>query len=322
MLNRLQAWLESRLTRQDSQTLTQRNVYILPTKAGWAFLGTLGVMLVAAVNYQLNLGYGLTFLLGGAALVSMHQTHANLRGLSLHLKPPAPVFAAEPATIEIVLSNPGRTRSGIGLGVASAQRQGMAWVDVPEHGDTSARLRFVPPGRGLHHLPALVADTNFPLGLFRAWTVWRPLAQVLVYPAPEQPAHALPLPLSALGAERPGRVGAGSEFDGVRAWRRGDSLRQVVWKKVARTGELVSRDTSASSAHALWLDYAQAGAGGLSDPEARLRRLTAWVLAAERLGLIFGLRLPGSELAAAAGELQRRNALQVLALWRRGSPAA
>jgi len=312
MRARLQAWFEARLPRQDSQTLTQRNVYILPTKAGWAFCATLIVMLLASINYQLNLGYGLTFLLGGAALASMHQTHGNLRRLTLQLKAPQPVFAGEPATIEIVVTSPDRAHIGIGLGVVAQQRQGMAWVDVPDHGSTSARLRFVPPGRGRHRLPTLLAETHFPLGLFRAWTIWRPAAQVLVYPAPEQPAQPLPAAQPGGDAERSSRAGAGSEFDGVRAWRRGDALRQVVWKKFARSGELVSRDTQASSAQALWLDFATAGA---ADAEARLRRLAAWVLAADALGLNFGLRLPGCEVDAGGGELQRRSALEALALW-------
>ncbi len=184
---RVQRWFEQRVPRQDSQTLTQRNIYILPTRAGWAFCATLAVMLLASINYQLNLGYALTFLLGGAALVSMHQTHANLRRLTLQLKAPQPVFAGEPATIEVVLASPGHARCGIGLRVASAARDGTAFVDVPDHGQASARLRFVAPGRGRHRLPTLVADTHFPLGLFRAWTVWRPAALVLVYPAPEAP---------------------------------------------------------------------------------------------------------------------------------------
>ncbi len=316
---RVQAWFEQRVPRQDSQTLTQGNIYILPTRAGWAFCGTLVVMLLASINYQLNLGYALTFLLGGAALVSMHQTHANLRRLTLQLRAPAPVFAGEPATIEVVVTSPGRERIGVGLGVASAPRGGTAWVDVPDHGQASARLRFVPPSRGRHSLPTLVADTHFPLGLFRAWTLWRPAAQVLVYPAPEAPPQPLPAPPAAHDGERPGRIGAGNEFDGVRAWRRGDALRQVAWKKSARGGELVSRDTRASSAHALCLDFAQAGA---IDAESRLSRLAAWVLAAEALGLNFGLRLPGVEIAPAGGEPQRRTALEALAVWPQSAPAA
>ena len=110
----------------------------------------------------------------------------------------------------------------------------------------------------------------------------------------------------------PARHGSGSEFEGVRAYRRGDTLRQVVWKKAARTGELVSRDTSTSVAQDLVLDYATTGA---ADTEQRLSRLAAWVLAAERAGQGYGLCLPGQELPSAGGEQQRRLALEALARW-------
>ena len=324
MARSIRAWIENRLPRSDSWTLTQRNLYILPTKAGWSFGVTLAVMLVAAINYQLNLGYALTFLLGGAALVSMHQSHANLRRLSLRVKAPAPVFAGEPATLEIVFDNPGGERHGVGLGLYEARREGMSFCDVPAQGSAMLRLRFTPLRRGRQALPTLLVESHFPLGLFRAWTVWRPAAQVLVYPAPEQPAPALPAGQASGGGDPAARNGAGSEFDGVRAYRRGDPLRQVVWKKVARVGEMVSRDTVVSAAQILQLDYTGAGdARGLDDTEQRLSRLASWVLAAERSGLIFGLKLPGLILPAACGEAQRRDALTALALWQPlGRPVA
>jgi uncharacterized protein (DUF58 family) len=319
MHRRVRQWFENRLPRSDSWTLTQRNLYILPTKAGWSFGVTLAVMLVAAINYQLNLGYALTFLLGGAALVSMHQTHANLRRLALRVKAPAPVFAGEAATLEIVFDNPGGERHGVGLGLYDAHREGMAFCDVPAQGSTMLRLRFTPLRRGRQTLPTLLVETHFPLGLFRAWTVWRPAAQVLVYPAPELPAQTLPIGQPTADGDAAARHGVGSEFDGVRAYRRGDTLRQVVWKKVARAGEMVSRDTCASAAQTLVLDYATAGdTRGLDHPEQRLSRLAAWVLAAERSGLAFALKLPGLDLPAAGGEAQRRDALTALALWQPG----
>jgi uncharacterized protein (DUF58 family) len=313
---RVRHWFENRLPRSDSWTLTQRNLYILPTRAGWSFGITLLVMLLASINYQLNLGYALTFLLGGAALVSMHQTHGNLRRLALRVKEPAPVFAGEPATLEVVFDNPGGERHGVGLGLYDAHRHGMAFCDVPAQGSTLLRLRFTPPRRGRHALPTLLVETHFPLGLFRAWTVWRPAAQVLVYPAPELPAPPLPPGQPSGGGELRARTGTGGEFEGVRAYRRGDPLRQVVWKKVARSGELVSRDTSASAAQSLVLDYAASGvAGAGADPEARLSRLAAWVLVAEQAGQGYSLKLPDRELSAGSGEAQRREALQALALW-------
>ena len=310
-------WFENRLPRSDRWALNQGNLYILPTKAGWCFGITLAVMLLASINYQLNLGYGLTFLLGGAALAAIHQSHANLRRLVLHIKPPAPVFAGQPATLEIVLDNPGAERHGVGLGLYAARGRGLAYCDVPALGSTVARLRFTPTARGSHALPTLLVQTHFPLGLFRVWTVWRPAAQALVYPAPEQPAPPLPAPQPGGDGPLQARLGNGAEFEGVRAYRRGDTLRQVVWKKAARSGELVSRDTSSNAARALQLDYASAGLPGT---EARLSRLTAWVLAAEQCGLGYGLLLPGQRLAPASGELQRRAALNALALWQAAAP--
>ena len=49
--------------------------------------------------------------------------------------------------------------------------------------------------------------------------------------------------------------------------------------------------------------------------EARLSRLTAWVLAAERAACPFALTLPGTNLPARQGREHRRAALTVLALY-------
>jgi uncharacterized protein (DUF58 family) len=161
-------------------------------------------------------------------------------------------------------------------------------------------------------VPPLVLETVFPFGLFRAWTVWRPAARVLAWPRPETPAPPLPAAAAAGGEELAQRRAEGGEFDGVRPWRRGDSMRQVVWKKVARSNELVSRETAGSGRRELWLDWHAAATSGI---EPRLARLAAWVLAAHAEGLPFGLRLPGEDLPPALGEAQRRAALDRLALW-------
>ncbi len=311
---RFRQWWQSRLPLTDTWVLGQRNIYILPTRAGFTFGATLVVMLLAAINYQLNLGYALTFLLAGAALVSMHQAHGNLRGLTLHLRPVASGFAGQAAPLEVVLTSPARERHGLGLRFEDRNRFGDAntWCDVPAGGQCSVQLRFVPPTRGWHPTPALVLETLFPFGLFRAWTVWRPAARALAWPQPEQPAPALPHSASTPGDEATRHRVAGSEWDGVRPWRRGDTMRQVVWKKVARGGELVSRETAGTGSRALWLDWTEAGT---TDTELRLSRLTAWVLQADAEGLDCGLRLPGRELAPQHGEAHKRQALDLLGGW-------
>jgi uncharacterized protein (DUF58 family) len=313
---RFRAWWQSRLPRTDTQTLTQGNVYILPTRAGWMFALTLLVLLLASINYQLNLGYVLTFLLAGSGVVSMHITHGTLRGLTLHLRPVAAAFAGEPAVLDIVISSPNTARFGIGLRLLEAPGATLAWTDVPAGGQSAAHVSFVPRTRGRHEVPTLSVETRFPLGLFRAWTVWRPAARLLVYPQVEGDAPALPAARPVVGGPTRSRHSEGGEIDGVRAYRRGDPMKVIAWKKAAQaleTGaELVSRDTSVSARQELWLEWA---ACAPLPAEARLSRLAAWVVAADRAGSHVGLRLPAVVLAPDIGEAQRRRCLESLALW-------
>lgn len=315
---RFRTWADKRQPRTDTLLLTQRNVYILPTRAGWMFALTLIVLLLASINYQLNLGYLLTFLLAGSGVVSMHLTHATLRGLTLHLKPVKPVFAGDPAVLDAVLTSPGAARFGIGLKLAAAADTTIAWFDVPALGQAPAQVSFIPPTRGRHEVPAISAETRFPLGLFRAWTIWRPATSLLVYPQPERPAAPLPpfRPRASNGGSNRSRRSDGGEIESVRAYRRGDPPKLIAWKKAAKSidagGELISRDTSAAAHLELWLDWQ---ACGQLDAEHRLSRLTAWAIEARRIGADHGLRLPGIEIPRGDGEAQHRRCLEALALW-------
>lgn len=311
--DRLRGWWQARLPFTDTLALTQRNVYILPTAPGLMLAATLCVLLVASINYQLNLGYLLTFGLAGAAFVGMHVGHNTLRGLRLSLAPLQPQFAGAAAVLTVMLANDrAKPRQGIGLAtLEDTQESRWAWCDVPAQGSCTLQVGFRPTRRGLHRVPALTAETRFPLGTFRVWTIWKPAAQVLVYPAPEALPPPLPPGEPQAGHAGTARARTSGEFDGVRAYRPGDPLRMVAWKKAAQADALVSRDAQQAQRAQLWLDFAQAGSGGT---EQRLSRLAAWVLQADRLGVDYGLRLPARVIEPSSGEAHQRQCLEALAL--------
>ncbi|MES2400696.1 MAG: DUF58 domain-containing protein [Pseudomonadota bacterium] len=326
---RMRSWFENRLAFTDHVELTQRTVYILPTRPGLMLGVTLLTLLVASINYQLNLGYLLTFLLAGSAVVGMHVCHGTLRGLTMNLTAPPAQHAGTTATFDVRLTNTRRRlRHGIGLSVLNrpgastkeAKETHWSWTDVPAQGSSTVQVGFTPPSRGLHRLPTLTAETRFPLGTFRVWTVWRPAAQILVYPAPE--LHAPPLPPGeprSGGAAVATQSQSSGEFDGVRGYRRGDPMKLVVWKKATRASEhsvsedggLIVRDTQQAQRHELWLDFMHAGT---QDVEHKLSRLCAWVLRADKLGVDYGLRLPSVEIKPSFGEAHKRRCLEALAL--------
>ena len=76
---------------------------------------------------------------------------------------------------------------------------------------------------------------------------------------------------------------------------------------------LIARPKAGEAAAELWLDWRLLPLGiGL---ESRLSRLAGWVLAAERAGMQYGLRLPGVEVAPGRGDAHRADCLKALALY-------
>ena len=65
-----------------------RRIFILPTKPGLFFGFIAGLMLVASLNFNNNMGLMMTFLLFGLAQVALHQVFFNIRNLSIdHVTP-------------------------------------------------------------------------------------------------------------------------------------------------------------------------------------------------------------------------------------------
>jgi uncharacterized protein (DUF58 family) len=291
-------------------TLTQRRVYILPTGAGLLFAGTVLVMLLGCINYNLGLGYVLMFLLSGVGIVSILHTFRNLAQLQVRPGRPDPVFAGDDAGFPVLLVNGGGlARFSVGLTVAQLEP---LYVDVPPRQTSIATLRVPTQRRGRLPLGRIRVFTTFPLGLFVAWSNVALDLHCLVFPRPE--SGRVPLPEPRPGDTEGLEMKQGQDdFAGLRKYQPGDSLRHVAWKAVARGQAVMTKQFSGLAAGELWLDW-----GSLPHDllvEARLSRLTRWVLEATRAGHTFGLRLPTVVIAPGAGPAHQEQCLTALALF-------
>lgn len=296
--------------------LSQRRVYILPTGFGMLFAVTVALVLLASVNYNLSLGYVLAFLLAGLGLVAMLHTWRNLVELELAAGRAEPVFAGDSVAFHLLLANGASVeRVSIHLEPTGASA---TIVDLPARSSSEARVHLPAVRRGWLPLPRLRVSTTYPLGLFRAWS-WVDLSlRALVWPQPE--IGDTPLPERLPGTGEAGTGGRGSDdFAGMRAYQPGDSLRHVAWKALARDGRLLTKQFAGRTGQHLWLDFMLLPRP--MDDEARLSRLTRWVLAAEAAGDTYGLRLPDREIEPASGHAHRDRCLEALALYRLRDPA-
>jgi len=309
--NHLYHWLfRPRGPEAGAVVLSQRRVFILPTRQGLMFAVMLLVMLASSVNYTLGLGYVLTFLLGALAVNAMIHTFRNLANLRVTGGRAQPVFAGDTARFTVHLENSGSAdRYAIGL---TWDRKDATFVDVMARTVTPAAIGIAAPRRGILRPGRLTLYTRFPLGLYYAWAYLELAMHCVVYPRPAFPR--LPLPPPAASANAGAERGRGQEdFYGLRQYHAGDSPHHVAWKAAARDRGLLTKQFSGQAETELWLDWAQLPPQ--MGVEERLSHLARWVLDAQAAGLSYGLRLPGSTVAMAAGEAQRDRCLEALALY-------
>ncbi len=288
--------------------LSQRRVYILPTRQGIVFGFAVILMLIGSINYSLSLGYVLTFLLAGLGTVSILHTFRNLAYLYVSAGRVAPLFAGDTAQFQIFLENrSGFDRHSVNLSCRGATVS----CDVPVLCAVPVPVPLKSEKRGWLQLERVTIDTRYPLGLIRAWSYVQPDMRALVYPRPD--TASLPMPRSAPETGDAISAGAGTDdFAGLRPYQASDSPRHIAWKAAARGDSLLTKLFAGQAASELWFDWNELPPD--MQVEARLSRLARWVLLAEEQGLRYGLMLPGISVPSSDGPEQMERCLKELAL--------
>lgn len=304
-------WSLRRSPRLKQLTLSQRRIYILPSRAGFAFLLLLLVMLLLAINYQNNLMFAATFLLGSLFVVAILHTYANLSGINIHFIRGHACFAGEQAAFDLTLSASG-TRQYESIQLRLAEGDSSA-IDLVEQRQLTLSLYQHTHRRGPLQAGALLIETFYPLGLFRAWTWLQVDLQTLVYPRPVAGGAVADLIGVGSGEQTKARQSenaGGEEFAGLEQYQSGMSLKRIAWKNYARGQGMHAKQYVELSDNRRWLNWQL---WPELSTEARLSRLTWWVLQLHRTGGEYGLLLPGIEVTPDRGELHRVQVLEALA---------
>src|SRR5258706_9317973 len=165
--------------------LVHRRVYIVPTRLGWVFAATLGILLVGSINYALALGFALTFMLAGMGLVGMVHTARNLARAAVSAGRTEAVFAGEAVQFRLYLD--GRAAYDRPAILARHLASGAQLVvDVPAGALAEIVLAVPATRRGWLPLGRVMLETRFPLRLFRAVSYVEPDARGVVHPRPER----------------------------------------------------------------------------------------------------------------------------------------
>jgi uncharacterized protein (DUF58 family) len=310
---RFNTWLFRPKIEHGTVTLTQRRIFILPTRQGLAMAMLLVLMLLGDINYNLSLGYVLTFLLAMMAVMSMLHAFRNLAHLEVRAGRADAVFCGEAARFMLHFRNPGAlARYQL---VLRHENGSTVAFDAPARQDIEVAFPLPATRRGWLQPGRLTLYTEFPLGLFHAWSYLHFDMRCLIYPKPVDEA-TLP-PGDAPDGTGRRSVAGDDDFAGLRVYTAGDALPRIAWKAYARERGLQVKQFAMQIGEELWLDFAAAPE---PDTEGKLAHMTRWVLDAEAQGLRYGLKLPDGELPSGDGQPHRDECLRRLALFGTGEP--
>ena len=316
---KFQSWLFRPSIERGVITLTQRRIFIIPTKQGFMLGFVLVLMLLGDINYNLSLGYVLTFLLTMMAVMSMLHAFRNLAHLEIRSGRAEPVFCGETARFLLHFNNRSRLSryqlSLIQTGDSFWKKSGKPLqFDAPAGQDTEVSFPLQATHRGWLQPGRLTLYTEFPLGLFYCWSYLHFDTRCIVYP---KPLRAAPLPFGSSPDGAGKRSIAGDEdFSGLRRYTAGDALPRIDWNAYARERGLQVKQFSTPLGEELWLDFSEAPD---RNEEEKLARMTRWVLDAEAQGLRYGLRMPDGGLSSGNGLAHRDDCLRRIALFNLGS---
>lgn len=312
-------WLDRRIPPAAEMTLSQRSIFIVPSKTGWMFSLLLILLLITAINYQNSLIYGLVFWLFSIALSAMIFTYRNLSGLTIRTGNAVVGFSGDCIEIPIRLFDVRRSHYGLNFGWSSKSQPFICVDEITgkevlkgEGNETEIRIPYQLGSRGQLKTERLKIQTRYPFGLYTCWTWVRLKTPGIIYPRP--------IITSFIAAEGQGddlqnvanlTVGH-DEFIGLRSYQAGDSLKHIAWKYLAKGKGLLTKEYDNQQLSMQWLDWDSLQ--GMSE-ESRLSHLTGWVLQAEQEGRAYGLRLPSKVITPNQGDGQRKQCLTALALY-------
>ena len=284
--------LRQRLFRSDANdklplTIRHERIYILPTGRGLAFLGVVAIMLLASMNYRLNLGYALSFILVGLLASTLLSTYLNLVKITFSSAKSRDTFCGTPLVFEITVTEPGhRARHSIEISTSESRDR----IDIGKNNSSTALLPFASPERGIYKLGRITLSSDFPLGLWRGWGYLHTDSTSYVYPEPE-------VPVAPFSSNRAGNLNGQKrseeeEFKELRAYRETDNPTSVAWKTVARGGAWYSKEFEPANSDDCDVDIRWSDIDNSLPPEQRLSRMCAWLVKAEKQSLNYEFQLP------------------------------
>lgn len=214
------------------------------TSLGTAYLLLTVTVGFAAINTGNNsLFIGLAFMLG-VLLLSGLASKGGLKGIEIGLVELDEAWASEPTPGLLVLHNRSKIWSVRDIVLIMPELEGPVFIPIlPRRAQPTVPATFLFPRRGRIELTKVDLYTRYPFALFVKKRRVRMNAQTVVFPRLLSRRERHPFTPVEGDFVASNRIGPGAEIFAFRDYVRGDSLRQLHWKKTASLGRWIIKQS-------------------------------------------------------------------------------
>ncbi|WP_426357311.1 DUF58 domain-containing protein [Pseudocolwellia sp. HL-MZ19] len=309
---RFNKWLNQRIPAANEQSLGNRNIFIVPTKFGYAYVFSVLILFLLGTNYQNNLIILMSYLFASVFLTSMMYSFFNLSRLKFFFNSNVTAYATQTVSIPLAILSK-KQRFDINFVFENNDK---AYAAVINAGESDINVPFQAVTRGVNNPGRLKISSEYAFGLFVCWTHLDFSCEVLTYPEKKVFNH-IKHEAADLHEELIGNTVSegGDDFGELRQYKQGESNAKIAWKQLARGQGWLTKTTQQELGSTIWLTLQQLPSSPI---ETKLQMLCFLVLDHHKSNVPFGLELDNLKIEPSTGSLHIKNCLQALALYGKG----
>ncbi|MFT5756949.1 MAG: hypothetical protein ACI9LM_001674 [Alteromonadaceae bacterium] len=304
---RFNHWLTRRIPAANTQRLSNRNIFILPSRFGLCYLLFVLILFLLGTNYQNNVIILLSYVFASVFISAMLQSFFNLSGLTFKCQPQSCGYAKQLISISLTIDSE-KKRHSLSFQFPQQTRYLQKSLAI---GRTELNLGYCPEKRGVNNPGRLRISSEYALGLFTCWTQLDFGCEVITYPEQGLFQNLAIAKVNHQDDEHGVNIiDNGDDFGELRQYRAGESLSQVAWKQLARGQGWLTKTTQEQQGSDVWLTLHDLPA---VDIEIKLQMICYLMLDQSQQGKNWGIDLGREKLSPSSGKKHLTACLKMLA---------
>ncbi|MBR6027063.1 MAG: DUF58 domain-containing protein [Neisseriaceae bacterium] len=229
----------------EGEAIAWKHIIIRPTGLGVGMFAVSAAAWILALNYSVNLAYGLSFWILSFSIWAMLQAILQLYGTTLLRTETAECFNGENANLTITIKGNNLRRRRLYLRFINPldmeNLPAMQLLHTNDDKNSSVNLSFPTTRRGIVRVPVLQIYTHAPFSLLSVYTFLQTDWKVTVFPTPIN--HKFVLSNHEKGNDEDGKITKSGRDDVafLSEYQISEPIKQIAWKQYAKSNKLLSK---------------------------------------------------------------------------------